>query len=158
MTEPVARIIAESGAYLVPTIVTYERISSMGRQFGVAENNIRKIDQALEKAFESLELACKAGVKIGSGSDLLGPMQIYKGQELELQARVMGPLKALIAATKTNAELLHQEHCLGTIEAGKYADLILVDGDPLKDITILQHYQEKITTIMQGGNLYKNIL
>lgn len=158
MTEPVARMIAESGAYLVPTIVTYEKLSSMGRRFGVAENNIRKIDQALEKAFASLELAFKAGAKIGSGSDLLGPMQIYKGRELELQASVMGQMNALIAATRTNAELLHQQHCLGTVETGKYADLILVDGDPLKDMGIFQHYQEKITLIMQGGKVYKNIL
>jgi len=158
MTETVARSIEEAGAYLVPTIVTYEKISSMGKQFGVADNNIRKINEALEKAYESLALAHEAGVKIGSGSDLLGPMQIFKARELELQGRVMGPLGALMAATKTNAELLNQQHCLGTIEAGKYADLILVDGDPLKDITVLQQYQDKITLIMQGGNLYKNIM
>jgi imidazolonepropionase-like amidohydrolase len=130
----------------------------MGRQFGVAENNIRKIDQALEKAFDSLQLAWNAGVKIGSGSDLLGPMQIYKARELELQARVTGPMEALMAATKTNAEILCREDRLGTIEEGKLADLILVDGDPLKDIAVLQDHQDKITLIMQGGNVYKNEL
>jgi len=158
MTEAGARAIKEAGAYLVPTIVTYEKLSTMGRDFGVPENNIRKIDQALEKAYQALALAQEAGVKICSGSDLLGPMQVYKGTELELQARVMGPMGALMAATRTNAELVRQSHNLGTIEAGKLADLILVKGDPLRDMTIFQDYKAKISLIMQGGGLYKNSL
>jgi len=52
---------------------------------------------------------------------------------------------------------LRREKDIGTIESGKLADLILVDGDPLEDISILQQYQEKITMIMQGGCFYKNI-
>jgi imidazolonepropionase-like amidohydrolase len=68
----------------------------------------------------------------------------------------MGPMGALVAVTKTNAEIIRQEQTLGTIEAGKLADLILVDGDPLTDITVLQQYQEKIVLIMQGGRIYKN--
>jgi imidazolonepropionase-like amidohydrolase len=158
MTARAAEALLNAGAYLVPTIVTYERLSAMGRDFGVNENNIRKIDQALEKAYESLSISHQAGVKIGSGSDLLGPMQIYKAGELECQARVMGPMGALVAATRTNAEIIRQEKRLGTIECGKLADLILVDGDPLADISILQQYQEKIVLIVQDGRIYKNIL
>ncbi|MFH1965458.1 MAG: amidohydrolase family protein, partial [Acidobacteriota bacterium] len=62
-----------------------------------------------------------------------------------------------VATTKTNAQILRREKDIGTIESGKLADLILVDGDPLEDISILQQYQEKITMIMQGGCFYKNI-
>jgi len=156
MTASAAKEIKNAGAFLVPTIVTYEKISSMGKELGIPENNIRKINQALEKAYESLEIAFREGVKIGLGSDLLGPMQVYKGTELALQAKVMGPMGALVAATKTNSELVRQENNLGTIEAGKLADLILVDGDPLKDMAVFQEYQEKISLIMQGGNIYKN--
>ena len=158
MGESVAGEIKEAGAYLVPTIVTYEKISSMGKELGIPENNIRKINQALEKAYQALEIAYRAGVKIGSGSDLLGPMQVYKGTELALQARVMGPMGALVAATRTNAELIRQANNLGTVEAGKLADLILVDGDPLADMTIFQDYREKITLIMKNGSIYKNKL
>ena len=158
MTAKAAEAIHSTGAYLVPTIVTYEKLSTMGRDFGVSENNIRKIDQALEKAYESLSLALQARAKIGSGSDLLGPMQIYKAGELECQARVMGPMGALLAATKTNAEIVRQEKRIGTIEGGKLADLILVDGDPLADISVLQRYQEKIVVIIKDGRIYKNML
>ena len=70
----------------------------------------------------------------------------------------MVPMWAIGATTKTNAEILCREKDLGTIAAGKLADLILVDGDPLEDITIFQNYQEKITMIMQGGCYYKNIV
>ncbi len=158
MTESSAQAIREAGAYLVPTMVTYEMISKLGGSFGVPPNNIRKINQAREKAADSLEIAFKAGVNIGSGSDLLGPMQIYKGGELELQAQVMGPLGALLAATKTNAAIIRQEHNLGTIEPGKTADLILVKGDPLEDINVFKEYKKNILLIMQSGRIYKNIL
>jgi imidazolonepropionase-like amidohydrolase len=156
MSAAVAQIMKDSSAYLVPTIITYEKLSAMGLDLGASENNIRKIDQALEKAYIALNHAHEAGVKIGSGSDLLGPMQCYKAGELECQAKVMGPMGALVAATKTNSEIIRQEKTLGTIAAGKLADLILVDGDPLTDITVLQQYQEKIVLIMQGGRVYKN--
>lgn len=158
LSEPAAQSIKNAGAFLVPTIVTYEMISRMGKDLGVPENNIRKINEAREKALEALAIAHRVGTKIASGSDLLGPMQVYKATELELKARVLGPMGAIVASTKTNAELIRRERDLGTIEAGKLADLILIDGDPLKDINVLQQYQEKITMIMQGGRLYKNLL
>ena len=158
MTESSANAIREAGAYLVPTMITYEMISKLGRSFGVPENNLRKINQAREKAMESLEIAFKAGVSIGSGSDLLGPMQIYKGGELELQAQVMGPMGALLAATRTNAKIIRHEEHLGTIAPGKLADLILIQGDPLKDIAIFKEYKKNLLLIVQNGKIYKNIL
>jgi imidazolonepropionase-like amidohydrolase len=133
-------------------------ISQMGRDLGIPENNIRKINEARERSLEALTIAHRVGVKIASGSDLLGPMQCYKGMELELKSRVLGPMGAIVAATKTNAELLRKEKDLGTIEVGKLADFILINGDPLKDMTLFQQYQEKITLIIQRGKVYKNIL
>jgi imidazolonepropionase-like amidohydrolase len=65
---------------------------------------------------------------------------------------------AIVATTKTNAELLKKERDLGTLAVGKLADLILVQGDPLKDIKLFQEYREKIPLIIQGGQVYKNIL
>ena len=158
LTETSAQAIKNAEAFLVATIVTYEMISRMGKDFGIPENNVRKINEAREKSLEALTIANRVGVKIASGSDLLGPMQVYKATELELKARVLGPMAAIVASTKTNAELIRRERDLGTIEAGRLADLIVVDGDPLKNIAVLQQYQEKITLVMQGGRLYKNLL
>ena len=158
LDESAAKAIRDAGAFMVPTLVTYEMISRMGKSMGIPENNVRKINEARNRGLEALAIAKRLGVKIASGSDLLGPMQRYKGMELELQARVLGPMGAIVATTKTNDELLKKEKDLGTIEAGKLADLILVQGDPLKDITLLQQYEEKISLIIQGGKVYKNIL
>ena len=158
LDEKAALAIRDTGAYLVPTLVTYEMISRLGKSFGIPDNNVRKINEAKERGIEALAIAHRAGCKIASGSDLLGPMQVYKGLELELKARVLGAMGAIVATTKTNAELLKKEKELGTIAPGKLADLILVNGDPLKDIKIFQQYQEKISVIIQGGRVYKNIL
>jgi imidazolonepropionase-like amidohydrolase len=153
-----ARAIQEAGAYLVPTLATYEALSRQGKEFGVPENNIRKINEARERGMEALAIAHRSGVRIGSGSDLLGPMQGLKGTELALKAEVLGPMGAIVATTKTNAEILRQEHELGTVTAGKLADLILVDGDPLTDISMFQDYQRRITLIIQDGIVRKNAL
>jgi hypothetical protein len=80
---------------------------------------------------------------------------VFKGMELELKSRVLGPMGATVASTKTNAELLRREKDLGQWK-GKLADLILVNGDPLKDVRLFQQYQEKLPD--PAGRVYKNIL
>ena len=103
-------------------------------------------------------MAREAGVKIGSGSDLLGPLQVHKAKELELKAQAMTPLEAIRSATQVNAELFRLDHEIGTVEPGKLADLIVVDGDPLKDITLFQNYHETIRLIVKAGTIVKNTL
>jgi imidazolonepropionase-like amidohydrolase len=67
-------------------------------------------------------------------------------------------MKALLSATKVNAELLRLEHDIGTVEPGKLADLLVVRGNPLEDLTLLQEYQENMLLIMKEGRIYKNLL
>jgi imidazolonepropionase-like amidohydrolase len=151
-------MIREAGAYLVPTLTTYEMLAEEGAQYGVPEANIRKIKVARERSFEALKLAHQAGVKIASGSDLLGPMQLRKARELALKAQVLSPMEALLSATKVNAELFRLEHEIGTVQGGKLADLIVVRGDPLRDLTLFQDYRHNILLIMKEGQIHKNLL
>ena len=131
--ETAAQIRRAPDTYVVPTIITYEAIAAHGSRDGVSEDNLRKIQQALRAAYDSLRLAKANGLRIASGSDLLGPMQPRKGAELACQASVMGAMEAIVAATRTNAALMRLENEVGTLEEGKRADLILLSGDPLQD-------------------------
>ena len=153
--EETAAMIARSGAYLVPTLVTYEALSEEGDAYGVPENVIRKIDEAREVGIRALRYAYEAGVKIASGSDLLGPLQDRKARELEIKTEVMSPMESLVAATKTNAELFGMEGQIGTVEEGKLADLLVVEGNPLEDIAVLQD-EKNLKIIMKDGRIVKN--
>ncbi len=155
--EETARLIARSGAYLVPTLVTYEALSDEGDAYGVPENVIRKIDEARALGIRALRYAHEAGVKIASGSDLLGPLQDRKARELEIKTEVMSPMESLVSATRTNAELFGMQEDLGTVEQGKLADLLVVEGNPLEDMAVLQN-RANIKLIMKEGKTIKNEL
>ncbi len=91
---------------------------------------IDKINKAKDRGLESLAIARDAGLKICSGSDVLSSMQPFKSMELGLKAQVLGAHAAILSATRTNAELFGMADQIGTVEAGKLADLILADGHP----------------------------
>jgi imidazolonepropionase-like amidohydrolase len=149
-----AQAIKKAGAYLVPTMVTYEAIWREGKNYGIGDHQIQKINMAREKSVEGLTQAYRAGCKIGSGSDLLGDMQAQRAVELELKAQVMKPMEVLLSATRTNAEIFRMESEIGSVEPGKYADLLVVKGNPLKDLRLFQN-QDNLLLIMKGGVAYK---
>jgi len=120
-------------------------------------NVIRKIDEAREVGIRALRCAHEAGVRIASGSDLLGPLQDRKARELEIKTAIMSPMESLLSATKTNASLFGMEDEIGTVEEGKLADLLVVDGNPLQDIATLQN-KSNLKLIMKGGRAFKDEL
>jgi imidazolonepropionase-like amidohydrolase len=132
--ETADQMLAADDIFLIPTVITYELLSATGAATdGFTEDNVRKVKQGLGGAYDSLGLAFEKGLKIGSGSDVLATYQSNKGREIACQARVMGAMGAILAATRTNSQLLRLEKEVGTVEEGKRADLILVEGDPLQD-------------------------
>ncbi len=104
-----------------------------------------------------LTYAYKAGCQIGSGSDLLGDMAAQRAVEFELKAQVMKPMEVLLSATKVNAALFRMSDKIGTVEPGKYADLLVVAGNPLKNLRVFQS-SENLKVIMKGGRAYKQTL
>jgi imidazolonepropionase-like amidohydrolase len=152
-----AREIKKAGAYLVPTMVTYEAIWREGKNYGISEHQLFKINQARARSVEGLTHAYRAGCKLGSGSDLLGDMMAQRPVELELKGQVMKPMEVLLSATRVNAEIFRMTDRIGTIEAGKYADLLVVKGNPLKDLRLFQN-PDNLLVIMKGGAAYRRAL
>ncbi len=95
-----------------------------------------------------------AGVRIGFGTDLLGPMHRYQSREFVIRAEAMKPFDIIRSATSINAELLNRSGEIGTIASGARADLIAVDGDPLADISLLDGQGEHLTHVMKAGVLF----
>ena len=108
-----------------------------------------------EAGLRSLEILHRAGVKIGYGTDLLGPMQRYQSREFAIRAEAIKPFDIIRSATVVNAELLNRTGELGVVAPGARADLIAVDGNPLADISLLDEQGEHLTHIMKDGIFYK---
>jgi imidazolonepropionase-like amidohydrolase len=156
LDEESAAAMKKTGAFFVPTLTTYELISAFGAAQGVAANMLAKIDKAKAGGLRSLEIARAAGLPICSGSDVLASMQPFKAMELSLKAKVLGAHDAILSATRTNARLFGLSDRIGTVEEGKLADLILVDGQPLDDVTLLQD-ASRVLVVMREGTVRKRV-
>ncbi len=157
LDEESAACMKQAGAYFVPTLTTYYLISAHGAAEKIPQKMIDKINKAKERGMESLKVARAAGLKICSGSDVLSSMQPFKSMELGLKAQVLGNHEALLSATRTNAELFRMADQIGTVEPGKLADLIVVDGNPLDDIAILQD-AANVVFVVRDGRVFKDRL
>jgi imidazolonepropionase-like amidohydrolase len=154
--ERVARYMAEKGAFVVPTLVTYEALANEGADYGLPPDSVAKIATVRTAGLHSLEIHKKAGVKIGYGSDLLGPSQRLQSDEFRIRAEVLTPQEVIQCATTTAAEVLNQVGQLGRIQAGALADVLLVDGNPYRDLSCLLGQGERIALIMKGGVIEHN--
>jgi imidazolonepropionase-like amidohydrolase len=100
----------------------------------------------------------KAGVKVGYGTDLLGTTTVQQCREFTLRREVFKPVELLRQATSVNAELMMMEGRIGCVKADAFADVIVVDGDPLKDINLLVADGKKLPVIVRDGEVVKNKL
>ena len=155
-----AQMMIDGNVYFVPTLNAVHQIVEYGLEAGIPEYGVRKARAAQEAHLESFARAYKAGVKIAMGTDAGTPFnrQGENAIELDLMNRAgMSAMDAIVATTKTAAELLQWGDKTGTLEAGKWADLILVDGNPLDNVSILRQ-TEKIQFVMKGGVIASNRL
>jgi imidazolonepropionase-like amidohydrolase len=142
-------------AFVVPTLVTYDALHRYGREFGFPEVSMAKLGEVREAGLHSLEILQAAGVKIGFGTDLLGPMHRHQSREFVIRAEAMSPSDIIRSATTINAELLNRAGELGIVAPGACADLIVIDGDPLSDMSLLDGQGQHLTHIMKDGVFYK---
>lgn len=149
---PTAGYMAQKGAFAVPTLVTYEALADQGPAMGMPPESMAKLATVRDKGLASLEILAAAGVRMGFGTDLLADMHERQGEEFTIRRQVLPAADVLRSATSVNAALLMKESELGTIRPGALADLILVDGDPFRDIGVLSHADGRgIPFVMKGG-------
>jgi len=153
-----ATIVRDCDAFVVPTLVCYEVTEKHGDDLGLSGFVMEKLRYVNDAGVKMLELCETAGTRMGFGTDLMGEMEYAQSHEFVIRARVQKPVDILRSATSVNAEILQQSGKLGVVSQGAVADLIVVDGNPLTDIALLDGQGENIPVIVQAGRLYRNRL
>ena len=156
--EAAAKLMAEKGMFLVANLVAYFAMKERAAEFGMTADMMAKNDLVIEGALRSLEICKNAGVPVAYGSDLLGQLQIEQSREFQLRSEVVSTIEIIRSATSIGARVLRMEDKLGTLKAGAFADILLVNGDPLKNIGLLQNQGRDLSVIMKGGQFHKNEL
>ena len=150
-----ADFMAERGAFAVPTMATLAALAEEGEQLGLPAVSMEKLRRVGDRALGGLDIMKRAGVKMGLGTDLLGAQHVRQTTEFTLRAQVLPAIDILRSACAVNAELLGQSGRLGTVRKGAAADLLLVDGNPLEDISLLARNGQSLLVIMQDGRVHK---
>ena len=153
-----ADLMAKKGAIFVPTLVAYEATMQFGRQQGYPEENYKKNEKVLAVGTKSLEIAKAAGVSMAFGTDLIGELDVHQGDEFLIRARVLSAAEIIRGATIVGAEVVRKVGEIGVIRPNAYADMLVLDGDPLKDIGLLASNGDDIRTIIKNGIAYKDEL
>lgn len=158
MDESSIELFKRTDAFYVPTLATYSALAAHGLQFGLPEHSHRKVFDVLDSGLRALELAHRAGIPIVYGTDLLGGMHEDQLTEFTIRSEVQPAADIIRSATTVASRLLRMEGKLGVIKPGAAADLLVVDGDPLRDIKVLTRPAEKLRLIMARGRVVRDDL
>jgi imidazolonepropionase-like amidohydrolase len=147
------KVLKKNGTYLVPTLYLMDWFLANAERAGVPPYAIRKGREAMPVAREAFRKAVAQGVKVAFGTDSAVYPHGQNAREFAVYVKLgMTPLAAIQSATINAADLVRWSERVGIIEAGRWADIIAVDGDPLQDVTTL----ERVKFVMKGGRVYKN--
>jgi imidazolonepropionase-like amidohydrolase len=153
-----AEFVATTDSFIVPTMVVIFALMELGRELGFPAVSQRKVVVAYEAALKGLDSMRRAGVKVAFGTDLLGKLYTQECREFTIRSEVFSPVEILRQATSVTADLMMMKGKLGCIAPDAYADLLVVDGDPLKDIHLLAADGKNLRLIVRAGEVVKNEL
>jgi len=153
-----ARLMAEKGMLLIANLVTYYAMRERASTFGMPPEMLAKNELVIEGGLRSLEICKRAGVPVAYGTDLLGQLQVEQSREFVLRSEVLAPLEIVRSATLIGARVLRMEGKLGCLRPGAFADLLVIDGNPLKDLGLFQAAEKSLVAIMKGGRFHRNRL
>jgi imidazolonepropionase-like amidohydrolase len=150
--EEAVKLMKERGTYLVPTLYLTDWFLENYPKLGLPPSIIEKAKEVMPAMRQNIGRAFQLGVPVAFGTDSAVYPHGLNGREFAVYVRLgMTPLQAIQTATVHASKLLGWENRVGAIEIGKYADLIAVEGDPLKDVTEL----ERVKWVMKGGAVFK---
>jgi len=149
--EDTARLMLGRDVAMVPTLATLDRLLEQGPGLGFPAASLAKIDAARSVGREALALLARVGVKTGFGTDMLGELHPYQSDEFAVRAKVIGNEATIRSATAVSADIIGEAGVRGTVAVGAVADLVVVDGDPLRDISLLLGQGEHIPVVLKGG-------
>jgi imidazolonepropionase-like amidohydrolase len=150
-----AVLMATRGTFMVPTLVCYDETARRGSELGLSDVVMSKLKLVNDRGLEMIHLCREAGVKMGLGTDLMGELHEAQSRELSIRRQVQPAAEVIQSATRINAEILNRTGELGCVAPGAIADLLLVEGNPLQDINLLQEQGRHLSVIMKAGSLYK---
>jgi imidazolonepropionase-like amidohydrolase len=166
VSEETLKMMKKKGVWLsLQTLTSSKTAEEVGLKGTVSEPKFNAVKKGAERAFK---LAKKYGLKIAWGTDTFGTLEFQAAQSEEFVSRskYFSPYEIMMQVTSLNAELVglsgkrnpYQAGALGVIQKDAYADLLIVKGNPLEDITLLAHPQQNLQLIMKDGKIYKNLL
>src|SRR4029078_6438237 len=138
--------------------VTYFEMKKHAAEYGMNSDMLAKNDLVIDGALKSLEICKRHGVAVAYGPDLLVRLQVSQSDEFTLRAQVLSPAEIIRSATTIGAQIVRMEGKLGCLKPGAFADLIVVDGNPLKDLKLLQGEGRHLSVIMKAGRFHKSRL
>ena len=151
LDEDSAKVMKTQGAYLVPTLATYAVLGEEGKRLMWSPEQLVKLDRVKDAGTQAIAIAKAHGVPIAFGTDLLGAMHPQQSIEWRLRSGVQTAVEILQSATSVAAKLVNQEGKLGVIAPGAHADLVVVNGDPTADITVLCDPANALAGVMKAG-------
>jgi imidazolonepropionase-like amidohydrolase len=153
-----AKAMSGKGMFLVANLVTYYAMKDRAAQFGMSGESLAKNELVLQGGLKSLEICKRHGIPVAYGSDLLGELHWDQSKEFTIRQEVVAPIEIIRSATTIGADVLRMPGKVGTLQPGAFADAILVDGNPLKDLALLGDQGKHLPVIMKAGVLHKNRL
>lgn len=151
--EITARMMKEYHVFLTPTLVTYATMAAPEFRGFLPPVSAKKNCEVLEKGLQALKLATEVGVDICFGTDLLGPLHYAQSKEFSIRGKVQSPLEVLQSATTTPSRMLRQDKFLGQIAPGFAADMLILNANPLHDITVLDRPDQHLLATLKDGRV-----
>ncbi|RDW93728.1 uncharacterized protein DSM5745_01050 [Aspergillus mulundensis] len=152
-----AQLMVEKGIWLTPTLATHEALATPPYDRFLNEACQAKNQAVMGSGLEALKVASEVGVQVCFGSDLIAGMHQFQRREFAIRSQILSALSILQSATVTCAKMIGREHELGQIKEGFLADMVILDHNPLEDITVFDSPDTVLAVVKEGHVAFSSL-